>query len=1155
MNSAAAPTRREGSVLGKLLAPLASLRLTVVLLLLSLIVIFAGTWAQRFLGIWEVQERFFHSWVAWVPFYYFWFDPAPGQGRIPGGFPVPGGYSLILLLLANLLTAHALRFKATWKDLLLLPPLVAWMVLPWFWPSDQWTSFLVANVVVGGVFLLGTALLHTKRTGVILIHLGLIMLLVGEIVTSQAAVESQMRLDEGATQGWTQDIREVELAIIDPSPADTDRVTVVPETLLERQGTVTGAELPVEVKVEKFHHNSRPLGPQQPGAEGNALATAGSGVGIAMVAQPRVSGVEQNDSDVASAFVTFSKGGQSLGTYLLTLPVWADPMLAKLNEPQQLTVDGKTYDVQLRYKRIYEPYTIHLIDFTHDRHVGTDTPKNFASRVILHDPARDVRREAVIRMNEPLRYAGDTIFQSGFLPGDRTTILLVVSNPGWLVPYVACVVGAVGMTIHFGIMLVAFLRRQAEQGKLSFARAEPAPAAPAPAPHGKKKAKRNGNGGEDATRTYTLEPRPRWRRPEVLVPLLVGGFCAFYVLSHLFPRPYKPAGGIDVDAFARTPVNVDGRTMPVDSLARNALKIVSGRESIKLPDNRKVPAAEWLLEVFSGSERSREYKVFRIDHLQLKSLLGFKETDKLFSWNDIFARDGNDARLQGEVDQARRVDPKNMDAYQAKVVELYKHLTTYLRLASAPEVAELYALITNPSEAQALEQQVNALLGSGIKPEQLTSQQRQALEQYHRITRQADRLNQYISSAEGKRDDLYFAHLDQPNADGHRWVGLGRSLLDYRTTKQMPPAAQTWLDLLNHLRENRAGEFNRAVAAHNAHFAAVAPAEARKASFEVFFNRFDPFTTSIVLYIGVFLFASLSWLVWGKAFGRTAWALVTLAFLVHTFGLLARMYISGRPPVTNLYSSAIFIGWGGVLLCGALEWVFRNRIGLASAALIGFLPLLVANGIAFSDAVSRNQADTMGQLQAVLDTNFWLATHVVVITLGYAATFLAGLLGCYYVLGGVLTPAMNGELRKTMYRMVYGILCFAILFSFVGTILGGIWADQSWGRFWGWDPKENGAAMIVLWNAVILHARWCGLIRERGVMLWSIFGNIITAWSWFGTNMLGIGLHAYGFMESAPFYLGMFIFSQLALIGIGWLLPQRIWRSNVVAPAFEPVRR
>ena len=106
--------------------------------------------------------------------------------------------------------------------------------------------------------------------------------------------------------------------------------------------------------------------------------------------------------------------------------------------------------------------------------------------------------------------------------------------------------------------------------------------------------------------------------------------------------------------------------------------------------------------------------------------------------------------------------------------------------------------------------------------------------------------------------------------------------------------------------------------------------------------------------------------------------------------------------------------------------------------------------------------------------------------------------------------------------MVYGIVCFATLFSFVGTVLGGIWADQSWGRFWGWDPKENGALLIVLWNAIILHARWGGLVRERGLMNLAIFGNIVTAFSWFGVNMLGIGLHSYGFMDAAFKWLMLF---------------------------------
>jgi ABC-type transport system involved in cytochrome c biogenesis permease subunit len=256
-----------------------------------------------------------------------------------------------------------------------------------------------------------------------------------------------------------------------------------------------------------------------------------------------------------------------------------------------------------------------------------------------------------------------------------------------------------------------------------------------------------------------------------------------------------------------------------------------------------------------------------------------------------------------------------------------------------------------------------------------------------------------------------------------------------------------------------------------------------------------------------------------------------------------------------------------------LEKFHKNGIGAFVAAGIGFITLIIAHHLA-------REGDTMEMMRAVLDTNFWLATHVVAVTVGYASTFVAGFLGLLYVILGVFTPnltrpmaqksadpvaaatalpvktggsnvrtfkevsatAEKGELGKSIARMIYGIVCFATLFSFVGTVLGGIWADQSWGRFWGWDPKENGALIIVLWNALILHLRWGGLIRDRGLANCAIFGNVVTAWSWFGVNMLGIGLHSYGFTEAAFKWLVLFVLSQLALIALGQL-PLKLWKS------------
>jgi hypothetical protein len=194
-------------------------------------------------------------------------------------------------------------------------------------------------------------------------------------------------------------------------------------------------------------------------------------------------------------------------------------------------------------------------------------------------------------------------------------------------------------------------------------------------------------------------------------------------------------------------------------------------------------------------------------------------------------------------------------------------------------------------------------------------------------------------------------------------------------------------------------------------------------------------------------------------------------------------------------------------------------------------------------------------MQAVLDTNFWLATHVVCITLGYTATFFAGGLAILYVLGyaihGVLGKPVDRGVMQVLAQMIYGVVCFATLLSFTGTVLGGIWADQSWGRFWGWDPKENGALMIVIWNALVLHARWGGVVKQRGMAVLAIVGNMVTGWSWFGTNQLGVGLHAYGFNSTLALWLVIFWASQLIFLAVG-LVPLSFWRSLTGQPTTLP---
>lgn len=400
-----------------------------------------------------------------------------------------------------------------------------------------------------------------------------------------------------------------------------------------------------------------------------------------------------------------------------------------------------------------------------------------------------------------------------------------------------------------------------------------------------------------------------------------------------------------------------------------------------------------------------------------------------------------------------------------------------------------------------------------------------------KILELADHLQLYMSLA---RLELRMTPPTQPNQE---MQPLREVMVEAISAGDSSHPALPMMRLLRAYAGNRVDDFNKALADHRANIVKQLPTERGWARYEAFVNHFDPFFWCKWLYVAAFTLACLSWLVFPEPLNRSAFWLLVFTLAVHSYALLSRIVIQGYAPVTNLYSSAVFIGWAGMLLALVLESIFRNGLGSATAGIIGFATAQIASFL------SENTGDTMEMLQPVLDTNFWLSTHVTTITFGYAATFVAGIIATSYLLLGVFTPWLHRDLAKTLTQMIYGVVCFAAFLSFTGTVLGGIWGDQSWGRFWGWDPKENGALILVLWNALILHARWGGLAKQRGIAVLAVVGNIVTAWSWFGTNQLGVGLHSYGFSKALADGLRVFWASQLAVIAVG-LVPQRYWRSH-----------
>ena len=993
----------------KTLKPLASLYLTVPLLAISLLLVYAGTTAQKELGIQDVQKQYFHSFVAHVSFdqVLLPFSKA-GSHHIPGGFPLPGGYTLIAILLINVIAAHAVRFKV-----------------------------------------------NRKRSGILLIHFSLILLFAGELIASQFAVESQMAIPEGGTTHYAVDSRHTELAVIDPSPADHDDVTVIPDGRLREGEVITSSKLPFEVKVDEFDQNSEVLGPVQAGAQANPKASAGLHQKITVVKAATVPGTEGDRMDLASAYVSLRSGGQDLGRYLVSEHL----------EPERVSFNGKTYLLDLRPRRVYKPYSITLLHFSHDRYLGTDEAKNFASRIRLVDPSHNVDREVLIWMNHPLRYNGETFYQQRFMQGDKGTILQVMYNPGMLLPYIALGLGGLGLLIHFGMRLISFL-----QWALA-----PAPAAPAPA---------RGRTAIEKGQTRRLPPTtvPLIARPAfwtATLAIVVGGlFVVGMAVRPALDQP-KP-GSFDLAAFGRLPVVSNGRTLPFDSLARNTLRILRGTETLRR-DKTEVPAIQWLLDGFSANDSFRTDKVIRIDHPEVLGALDLDPKQKYFSIADLAP---HVTELQKQANLAHDTPDDKKDSFQRKIVQLAKSIK---------------------------------LLEDAV-----------------------------MSFREGKM------YIVPPITKDEQWRTLAEVVKDRQSGGDVPQAAVLLVRCVDDYQHGEASSFNSDVAGYDKYLQENLPEVMKKVHFESYFNQFEPFYLCVLLYVCVLVLGFMSWLGWRRPLGAAAFGLLLLTLVVHTFGLAARIWIQGRPPVTNLYSASIFVGWGVTVLCVGLEICWRKGIGTIAAATIGFVTLIVAHFLS-TDAMLQPNGDTMAVLQAVLDTNLWLATHVVCITLGYSSTFLAALLGIIYLGLGLFTPSLDKDTRKSLGWMIYGIVCFAMFFSFVGTILGGIWADQSWGRFWGWDPKENGAILVVIFNALILHARWSGMVRERGMAVLAILGNVVTSWSFMGTNMLGIGLHAYGFMDQAVPWLVGFWVMNLGLIAAG-MIPLRFWRSYAMdtAPGFEP---
>ncbi|MBR4597334.1 MAG: cytochrome c biogenesis protein CcsA [Opitutales bacterium] len=560
-------------------------------------------------------------------------------------------------------------------------------------------------------------------------------------------------------------------------------------------------------------------------------------------------------------------------------------------------------------------------------------------------------------------------------------------------------------------------------------------------------------------------------------------------------------------ALSRLPVMKNGRLMPLSSASADILRFLCGKTSFKI-NGKNASAAEWLAYANAHEADAESLPFFKTDNRELQNLLGIK----------------------GRYYSCREIENNFEKVWNAAVAEERSPFNKACRIA-----IEKVAVFENAARALALSEGNKTPRETYDEWQECVNEAAREIEKAKEQNRKPD--SQKVSKTFGMLKSFQEKKKVEEGQKSSNILAIQTSegwqtpldtVLDRSPDEGELNVFSLYADLVEKISKNQNGEISDELdgleKTLNPPF---------KIRFENFANRLD------IFYRGAIMYAAAALLLLGAAAKRlreplfaAAAVFIICAFISQTLGIAARMYIQMRPPVTNMYSSVIFAGWAAVGISLFLMFKRGKKIYAIAAAPIGFLSLVVAINLPYS-------GDTMGRMIAVLNSNFWLTAHIVPMMLGYCGVFLAGFAAASRLFFnalklGKVSAESNAEFAKT----VYAILCFALVFSFAGTMLGGVWANLSWGRFWGWDPKENGALMVVLWSAFAIHLYAVKYIGARGLMALACLASVVAAWAWFGVNMLGIGLHSYGFTSGGWKYLVGFAAIQTAAAALA-LVPCR----------------
>ncbi len=585
-----------------------------------------------------------------------------------------------------------------------------------------------------------------------------------------------------------------------------------------------------------------------------------------------------------------------------------------------------------------------------------------------------------------------------------------------------------------------------------------------------------------------------------MIRISLAVFFCFFLFSAM---PVQAQEDFNFDYFSTLPVLHEGRIKPVDSLARIELQKIYGVDHVN-----GMNAAQWLARVLFDPSAAAQDKIFFLRDPDVRRQLGIDNVEgRAFSLNDLATGLGKTEHLiPGLLQSKGKLTPS-----QEELVHLHEAAMTLVQLMgavnmilpldgpaadeSAPDWLDLR------KEEAAMTRKVKSIIAAkGKNPEKYSDQEKL-------LTLTAMQMDMLRNTGAG---NVLF-RIVPPQWTGDEWLSPWATLLGGHGSPASADYMQAWKSMAEAYRNGDAGNWSNTT--RKARGLIAGHVDESRLKLEVLYRHFQPLSWAETGYGIAFLFLVASFWRHRDVFYKVSLASGAIAVILHFLAIVIRIVILGRPPVGTLYESLIFVGFAVFFLALVIELFRRDRVAII-AGLGGVLALL------YAAPVFAPTGDSLEVLVAVLNTSFWLATHVLCITIGYGVSILAGIIAHFSLLRQ--DSKLDGLLHK--------ILVTALFFTAFGTMLGGIWADQSWGRFWGWDPKENGALLIVLWIAWILHGKYGGHLRGVTYHVAVAFLNVVVALAWFGVNLLNVGLHSYGFTGEMAAGLGLFCALEMALM-------------------------